>query len=35
MRNTENQSLNMISGAGHTVRIPLDGKYESLIAKML
>ena len=36
MRNTENQSLNMISGAGHTVRIPLDGKYEkALIAKML
>jgi putative protease len=36
MRNTENQSLNMISGAGHTVRIPLDSKYEkALIAKML
>jgi putative protease len=36
MRNTDNQSLNIIGGAGHKVRIPLDAKYEkALIAKML
>src|SRR5450830_760451 len=36
MKNTDNQSINIIGGAGHKVRIPLAAKYEkALIAKML
>jgi putative protease len=36
MRNAENQPLNIIGGAGHKVRIPLDVRHEkALIARML
>src|SRR5450830_1348912 len=36
MKNTDIQSINIIGGAGHKVRIPLAAKYEkALIAKML
>ncbi|MBI1771421.1 MAG: U32 family peptidase C-terminal domain-containing protein, partial [Burkholderiales bacterium] len=36
MRNADNQPLNIIGGAGHKVRIPLDARHEkALIARML
>ncbi len=36
MRNSDNQPLNIIGGAGHKVRIPLDAKYQkALLARML
>ena len=36
IRNKHNEAIDVIGGAGHTVRIPLEGKYDkALLARML
>jgi putative protease len=36
IRNKHNEAIEVIGGAGHTVKIPLNGKYDkALLARML